>query len=531
MNSQSNPLLEILASMPEAASRLEDYLAHWARVTPHEVATISEAGRLTYADLAEHVALAAANLKHDGVIAGDIVAVLAPPSNDFLVSFLAAVTLGAVWLGLNPKYTLREIEQVVSDAKPRLLLIRTRVGARDFKLDSAALGEMAGRTRTGLRWLELQPDRLVSPYFTQAHNASPPAAVEGADKTRSRIAALVYTSGSTGLPKGAMLSHRALIRAALVRSTVWRVAPLRLINNVPINHVGGLGDLACTALVAGGSQVFLETFSAEGTLAAIDRNRVTYWYQAPTMFEMCFNRPEAREVDWSSLQAAIWSGGRASASLVERMSALARYVAVDYSMTESVGPIAMSTLSSLGRDLTDTVGWPEPGRHLTLHSSDLQALQGDVMCGEVLLNDQWMFDGYRADGVARNKDEWFRTGDLVEKALDGSWRIVGRSKDMFKSGGYNVYPREVEMILEQHPAVETAIVVSAPDPVYLEIGIAFVRVRGTATVAELKEHCRSLLANYKIPKQVHFLREFPMLPVGKIDRAKLKVDARDCLAS
>ena len=527
MNSQSNPLLEIMAGMPEAASRLEDYLAHWARVAPHEVATISETGRLTYAGLAEHVALAAANLKHDGVIAGDIVAVLAPPSNDFLVSFLAAVTLGATWLGLNPKYTLREIEQVVSDAKPRILLIRTRVGARDFKLDSAALGEMAGRTRTGLRWLELQPDQRVSSYFTQTQIASSPATALPAEETQSEIAALVYTSGSTGAPKGAMLSHRALIRAALVRSTVWRVTPLRLINNVPINHVGGLGDLACTALVAGGSQVFLETFSAEGTLAAIDRTRVTYWYQAPTMFEMCLSRPEAREVDWSPLQAAIWSGGRASASLVERMSAVARYVAVDYSMTESVGPIAMSPLSSFGRDLTDIVGWPEPGRQFTLLSSDMEAVQGDVMSGEVLLNDQWMFDGYRADGVARNKDEWFRTGDLVETGSDGSWRIAGRTKDMFKSGGYNVYPREVEMILEQHPAVETAIVVSAPDPLFLEIGVAFVRTRATVSVDELKGFCRTQLANYKAPKHILFVTELPMLAIGKIDRSNLARVARE----
>ncbi|MEQ1783271.1 MAG: class I adenylate-forming enzyme family protein [Hyphomonadaceae bacterium] len=528
VNSQSNPLLEILAGMPEGASRLEDYLAHWARVTPHEVATISEAGRLTYAGLAEHVALAAANLKHDGVIAGDIVAVLAPPSNDFLVSFLASVTLGAVWLGLNPKYTLREIEQVVSDAKPRLLLIRTRVGARDFRLDSAALGEMAARMRTDFRWLELQADRRVSSYFTQTQGTSSPA-VERAEEARSGIAALVYTSGSTGLPKGAMLSHRALIRAALVRSTLWRVTPLRLINNVPINHVGGLGDLACTALVAGGSQVFLEAFSAEGTLAAMDRNRVTYWYQAPTMFEMCLSRPEAREVDWSPLQAAIWSGGRASASLVERMRAVARYVAVDYSMTESVGPIAMSPLSSLGSDLTDIVGWPEPGRQFTLLSSDIDATRGDVMCGEVLLNDQWMFDGYRADGCFRNKDEWFCTGDLVETGSDGSWRIAGRTKDMFKSGGYNVYPREVEMILERHTAVETAIVVPAQDPLYLEIGIAFVRLRSEATVAELNEHCRSLLANYKIPKRIHFLPEIPMLAIGKADRVRLMAIANGML--
>lgn len=530
MRIPGNPLSGLIAGIPAGRPRLEDYVFHWAQATPLEIATLSESSTLTYADLAQHVALAASALKRDGVVAGDVVAVLAPPSNDFLVSFLAAATLGAIWLGLNPKYTLREIEQVILDAKPRLLLVRSRVGGRDFRQESAALARLATKAHAELRWLDVPADKAVSGYFTEHSGGQLDVQKFCVERSQSDIAALVYTSGSTGTPKAALLSHRALIRAALVRSTVWKVSPLRLINNVPINHVGGLGDLACTALVAGGSQVFLETFSAEGTLAAIDRRRITYWYQAPTMFEMCFSKAEAMDVDWSSLQAAIWSGGRASASLVSRMGKVARKVAVDYSMTESVGPIAMTPLCDPGLDISNTVGWPEPGRNLSLLSQDPTSSPNVVEHGEVLLNDNWMFEGYRTDGVVGAKDDWFRTGDLTEVGSDGSWRIAGRTKDMFKSGGYNVYPREIEMILERHPAVETAIVVPAPDPLYQEIGIAFVQVRSSTTVADLTDHCRALLANYKVPKRIHLLNEMPMLAIGKVDRSRLMSLARDLLA-
>lgn len=530
MRPTGNPLSEMIAGIPAGRPRIEDYVTYWAQVTPHEIATLSESNTLTYSDLAEHVALAGSALKRDGIVAGDVVAVLAPPSNDFLVSFLAAATLGATWLGLNPKYTLREIEQVVQDARPRLLLVRARVGGRDFRQDAVALARVAAKARTELRWLDPPADGAVSDYFTEYSGGSLDIQHTDLVRNQSDIAALVYTSGSTGTPKAALLSHRALIRAALVRANVWKVSPLRLINNVPINHVGGLGDLACTALVAGGSQVFLETFSAEGTLAAIDRRRITYWYQAPTMFEMCFSKAAAMDVDWSSLQAAIWSGGRASTSLVSRMGKVARKVAVDYSMTESVGPIAMTPLCDPGVDISETVGWPEPGRNLSLLSQDPTSSPNEVRQGEVLLNDRWMFEGYRTDSTVQAKADWFHTGDLVEAGSDGSWRITGRTKDMFKSGGYNVYPREIEMILERHPAVETAIVVPAPDPLYQEIGIAFVQIRDSVTVGDLTRHCRDLLANYKIPKHIHLLTEMPMLAIGKVDRSRLMSLARDMLA-
>lgn len=517
----ANPLIDKLACLPPPLSRIEDYLGHWAALTPDAEAVVDAGGRLSYAQLQVAVDRAARAMRAYGVTDGACVAVLAPPSIDAFVSFLAANTLGATWLGLNPKYTRAELEHVIQDAQPVLTLARSRIAERDYLGDLQALRDSLAM-REGM--LVLLDDRDDARGIEKFGDRGGTDLVQGA--RHNEVALFVYTSGTTGRPKAARLSHRALARAAAIRARVWHVTPFRSINNLPINHVGSVGDIACTTLVAGGCQVCLERFTPAATLECLQRERVSFWYQVPTMFQMCLDAAASMDMDWSQLQAAIWSGGRASHTLIERLARVAQTMAVDYSMTESVGAITLSPLTRNVDALDDHVGWPEPGRELRLVDVDTLLPTAPGAAGEVQIRDPWMFDGYRAAEQAADAftaDGWFRTGDLAIQHENGAWRIVGRSKEMFKSGGYNVYPREVELVLEAHPGVAAVAVVETSDALYGEVGVAFVVPKAPAPAPiVLDSHCRERLANYKIPKRYIMVDALPMLPVGKVDKVALR---------
>lgn len=531
MSRPPNPLNKYTQGTEPALARIEHYLAYWADRTPNADAAIDADRCLSYADLAQMVDAAAYALKAKGVRDGDVIAVLAPPSIDFLILFLATHRTGATWLGLNPKYTRHELADVLCDAKPELIISRQAMSGRHYGEDMGAVAALPDLAGSQFFWLGNVEAPSDFPVLTWSPlNASRKTEPREELQPQNPIAALVYTSGSTGTPKAACLSHCALIKGARVRSRVWKVEPFRTINNMPINHVGSLGDVSCTALVAGGAQVFLETFSPSGTLEAIERHKLTFWYQAPAMFQMCLNAPQAAEMDWSHLQAAIWSGGRASESLIGELAKVAQKLAVDYSMTESVGAVTLSELTVDLTSLKQSVGWPDPDRILRIVDPDTEALMAPGEVGEVQINDPWMFDGYRdaqANAGAFSADGWFKTGDLAVENVDGSWRIAGRCKEMFKSGGYNVYPREVEQAIESHPDVRQVAVVDVSDPLFGEVGVAFVALNsGDTDVQTLVQYCRGRLANYKIPKRMVIVDALPMLPIGKVDKAVLKALAK-----
>lgn len=523
-----NPLAELLVGRSADLPTLSDYLIEHAKSRPDAEAAVEGSHRLTYAELAAEVARLAALLRGLGVQPGDRVAVLAPPSIDFLVSFLATTALGGVWLGLNPKHTRAELHYVLSDASPRVVLARSRIGGRDFLDDLLAL--RADPTIMS-QFLLVDPRkesgelRQVSALLDDIHTSLDIPR----DASPDSDAMLVYTSGTTGLPKGALLSHRALIRGAAVRVHLWPISPWRAINNLPINHIGAAGDINCTTFVAGGCQVFMEKFDAATTLRLVAQERISFWYQIPTMFQLCLDHPTAAETDWSHLDTAIWSGGRASLELIDRLSRVARRLAVDYSMTESVGSISLTPPMRDFSVLTDTVGWPDPERGIRVVDpvSLVDVAAGET--GEIQIQDAWRFSGYRGTSTppdAYASDGWFRTGDLATRQPDGTLKLIGRLKEMFKSGGYNVYPKEIEQVIETHPQVVASAIVPMTDPLYGEVGLAFVIYRNGLTEAALEAHCRSSLANYKIPKRFALVSELPLLPTGKIDRMALRERAR-----
>jgi acyl-CoA synthetase (AMP-forming)/AMP-acid ligase II len=453
---------------------------------------------------------------------------------EYLVLFLATARIGALWVGLNPRYRLDELRYIVADCQPVLLLAQARIGERDYRQDLETVAvEVPSIRRLSLlgdagRPVDADLAELIAAGGNVAR-ARLDAAIAAVDPLDAAL--VVYTSGSTGRPKGAMISHHGLVHCSTVQAEQWRTRePLRILCNFPINHVACTGDVCCYALIAGGTVVFMESFDAAGTLDAIERERLNVWGGVPTMLQLSAALPGFDRRDLSSVEYVLWSGAAAPRPLLERLARIGAKLATSYGMTETTGSVTYSDPGADLDTLAETIGRPHPSYELRLAKEDGRPCAAGEE-GEIQVRGDFLMLGYlnRPDATAEAFEVggWLHTGDVAVEREDGNWRLVGRRSQMYKSGGYNVYPREIEIALEGHPAVAMAAVVPLPDPLYQEVGHAFVVAKGDARPSE-EELCsflRERLANYKIPKRLFVRETLPMLPVGKIDRVRLTAEA------
>jgi acyl-CoA synthetase (AMP-forming)/AMP-acid ligase II len=527
----SRPLARPARPLPEAARpprlpRISDYPAHWAAARPGAEAVVFEGGRWDYAELARRVDACARGLLAAGVRPGDRVATLCPPSPDFYVTFLATASLGGIWLGLNPRYQRRELEYVTGDAGPRVVFGRTRIQDRDYGADLDALAA-AGPVERVVRLDAAGPGGLDAFLAAGAGVTDPALAAARAPVTPADPCLIVYTSGTTGRPKGAVITHHGLVHVARVQWAIWPVEPQRVINNLPVNHIGCVGDITCDTLVPGGTVIFQEQFDPGAMLRLVETERPTFFGHVPTALQLLVAHPAWAATDFSSVQVIIWEGAAAPPSLIEALRARCPSIANAYGMTETVGSVTFTFDADDTATLAGTVGWPVPEYEVRVAGPD-GAPVPPGQPGEVQVRGDFVTTGYwnRPEATAElfTADGWLRTGDLAEARPDGALRLIGRLREMYKSGGYNVYPREIEQVLEAHPDVAMAAVIGVPDPLYQEVGHAFVLAHPGRRPAPgaLEAHCRAELANYKVPKRFTVADAFPMLPIGKIDKQALR---------
>jgi acyl-CoA synthetase (AMP-forming)/AMP-acid ligase II len=509
--------------------RISDYPGYWAQRFPGREALVLNQSRITYAELSALVDRCAAALVRRGVEPGDRVAMLSTPRPEFLIVFLATVRIGAVWLGLNPKYTLGELKYVVGDAQPVLLIAPAAFEGRAFGDEARELARDFPSVRDVVVLTlgdEFSGQALQS---VMSDSAVPPQARIEAVAT-SDAALLVYTSGTTGKPKGALLPHRGLVHCSRIQREYLRADPLRVLNNLPVNHVGCVGDLCSYTLVSGGTTVFAERFDPAAIGPLLQHERVTMWGQVPTMFQLTLDHPDFQPAMAASVQEIAWSGAMCPEDLVRRLHAICPTLRSFYGMTETVGSVVYSDPAASLDDLARTIGRPDPRYEVRIAAPDGHAVpRGEA--GEIQVRGDFLMKGYlnkpEATREAFTPEGWLRTGDAAVEEDDGQYRLIGRLREMFKSGGYNVYPREIEIALEAHPAIATVAVIATPDRLYHEVGTAFYVTRPghECDEAGLRSFCRERLARYKIPKYFRRLEAAPMLPIGKIDRSALRREA------
>jgi acyl-CoA synthetase (AMP-forming)/AMP-acid ligase II len=506
------------ATLPPRLESLGQYLRWHAAQAPAREAVVGEGERLGYAQLARSTEAVARELRRMGLVRGERLAMMGTPGPGFLVLLLACQELGVVWLGLNPAYSVRELSFVLRDALPRGVCIGAGVPAEAAERlrEAAALVGMRSTP------IALAPGAGGAVAALHAQGVLPRWA--GSDHVPPDDAAIiVYTSGTTGQPKGALVSGRGLAENGWWLARRCGFAPGRTLVTLPINHIGCVGDLCATSLVLGSTLVFEPRFDAARAAARLREERITWLGLVPAQYQMLQAEGGLTRESLSSVRQLAWGGAAMPRPLIEHLQAQGPDLFNSYGLTECSGTVTITPPGATVEALANTVGLP-----VTEGVLRVDAASGEP--GEVQVRGPHVFLGYlgREDATraAFTPDGWLRTGDIGRLGPDGL-ELVGRTHERFKSGGYNVDPREVEVVVEATAGVELCAVVAMPDPLWGEVGVAF--VQGPADrldVAALERHCRERLANYKVPKRFFVRPQLPLLPVGKVDKHAL----RDSLA-
>ncbi|MBO2458090.1 long-chain-fatty-acid--CoA ligase [Actinomadura violacea] len=475
-----------------------------AQATPGSVALRDDAGvSWTYRTLHDRVAALAASLREAGVRPGDRVLLVAPAVPEFAVAYYGIHAAGAIAVTANTMSTSHELHYIGQDAGVALVLGWNRI----------APGPAETATRLDVPYWPIatgMPDLIAGSDPGRPHPT-------GADDT----AVILYTSGTTGRPKGAQLTHGNLDScAAMIRQAHEVTAADRCLSALPLFHVYGQACVMNTVIQAGAGLSLLPRFTPEGMLALLHRDEPTFMAGVPTMWNALLHAAAGqRPADFTGLRHAA-SGG---ASLPgEVMYAFQEHfgcaVLEGYGLTETTGA---GTAHITGRPRRPgTVGAALPGCEITVRDdNDAELPNGEV--GEIHISGPVVMKGYwnRPDATAEVlRDGRLRTGDLGAKDADGDLRIVGRKKELVIRGGYNVYPTEVEEVLYRHPDIVEAAVVGVPDDHYGEEVAAAIAVRDGAELTgdELRRWAKQRLSAYKVPHLIAIVDELPKGPTGKI---------------
>ncbi|WP_017975416.1 acyl-CoA synthetase [Actinopolyspora halophila] len=496
---------------------LGSWPARRARSTPDGVATVHRGRTRTYGELCGRVHALANGLHGRGLGRGDRIAYLGPNHPALLETLFAAGVLGAVFVPLNTRLATDELAFMLDDSGAGVL-----VHDRRHADTARALRERFPRLE-----LVVVADDAALADGLEALIAAAPDDPRDEPVAAEDTALVLYTSGTTGRPKGARISHgNAVWNALNVVVDVDLTSTEVTLLNAPLFHSATLGMTCLPTLLKGGTVVLEEAFDVETTFDLIEQRRITLVFGVPTMFDALSRCPRWSAADLSSLRFLLCGGAPVPEELIRRYSERGLTFMQGYGMTEaSPGVLLLSAADS-----PDRVGCA--GKPAFFSDVRLERTDGTVPAvgepGEVLVAGPNVVDGYwrRPEETAESftADGWFRSGDVATVDEDGFHRIVDRIKDMFVSGGENVYPAEVEAVLHEHSAVADAAVVGMPDPTWGEVGKAVVVVHseGRAETAELAAFVAERLGKYKVPKNITLVDELPRGATGKVDKAALR---------
>ncbi|MBW2596080.1 MAG: acyl--CoA ligase [Deltaproteobacteria bacterium] len=510
------------------------YVEKWADKKPGVEVMVFEDERLTWGDFKKEMDSLARAYLEVGVEKGDRVAMLSMARNEFLTTYMAAGKVGAVWLGLSPKFTLDELRYQIGDSKPTVLISLRKYLDVDLAETIKVLLKEFSCIKKALVIGEAVEGTEDFREFTRKPRPELDEALEkrSAEVMEEDEALLLYTSGSTGKPKGVVHTHKSIIRNIEIEvKKFYFTETARGLLHFPINHVAADTEIGFAAIMGGGSLVLMDKFDPGAVLKIIEKERITVLGQVPVMYLLEFKQPDFFETDLSSIEGFMWAGAAAPKIMIDVLSAICEKTGAalitGYGSTEVAGFV---TYTEKGDDLETvmkTAGKIAPPFELKIVDEGRKMLP-DGEIGEIAVRGPFLMKGYfnKPEATAEVIDEegWYYTSDLAYRDERGYLYITGRKSEMFKTGGENVYPREIEETLESHDSVLFAAVMGVNDEIYQEVGWAFVMLMPgkTATEEELRSLCKSRLANFKVPKKF-FIRELlPLLSTGKVDKLALK---------
>jgi fatty-acyl-CoA synthase len=500
-----------------------DLLSSRAHLTPDRIGLVElETGRrFTYADLNERACRLANFLRHElGVQPGDRVSILARNSIIYLDLFYGLPKIGAIFAPFNWRLTARELTFMLNDLEPKILLVEP-----EFVPVVEQMGaEICVEQVVSLRGAQVAGAVAYESGLERAAVSEP----ERPEMALETPYCILYTSGTTGNPKGAILPHRQILFNAINTVVSWGltekdVSPVY----TPLFHAGGLFAFLTPILYVGGRIVLARDFNPAASLRWIVDEGCTVILGVPTLFQLWLDSDYFDQADFSHVHFFISGGAPCPPSLMdawrERKGVIFRQ---GYGLTE-VGANCFSMTDEDSVPKTGSVGKPIFHSEMRIVNPDTGADVPLGEPGELLIRGPHVCAGYWRNPEATAQaivDGWFHTGDMVHKDADGFYYIDGRYKDMIKSGGENIYAAEVEAIVREHPAIKDAALIGKPDLVWGEVGLMVVVLEAGCQVSqeELRAHCQGKLARYKIPKEFVLAAHLPYSAYGKVEKIKLK---------
>ena len=483
--------------MTQGVHTLGSWIRDRARATPDRTAIDHDGSTMSYRELDERSEGLAAGLLGSGLDRGELVATLTANNAEHVVVFFACAKAGLGLVPFNWRLAPSELAFQLDDARPALFLVE----AEHDRLADDALGAAAVQPRR----FELGGDEQRALEAGDARTAT----VEDDDPLL-----VVYTSGTTGRPKGAVLTHANCFWTNLGFELASGVAGDDVVLQVlPQFHCGGWNVQSLIAWWKGATVVLERTFDAARCLDLIERKEVTAMMGVPANYLFMAQEPGFARADLSSLRTAVVGGAAMPAGLADEWRGRGVDIVQGYGLTEAAPNVLVS-------------GKPYPYVEVALRDPETGRLLEGAASGELVVRGPNVFAGYLRrpeETAAAFADGWLLTGDYAERDDEGSYRIQSRVKDMYVSGGENVYPAEVESVLQQHGGVADAAVVGVPDDRWGEAGVAFVVLepRADASQAALTEWCRERLAHYKVPREVRFVDVLPRSAMNKVLKDEL----------
>jgi len=511
--------------------------------------------RYTYGEFRDEVERVARGLMALDIQRGHHVGIWATNYSEWVLTQFATAKIGAVMVNVNPAYRTHELAYVLEQSEANAMILIGRFRNSDY---AAMLNEVVPELK------DSNPGELRSSQFPYLRNvicipphgdgadAETPAGMWAWDEmvakhsevSPEQLAArqseclpddpinIQYTSGTTGSPKGAMLTHHNLVSNGLyVGDAIELTENDRLCVPVPFYHCFGcvMGNLGC---ITHGSAIIIasEHFDPLKTLQALEQERCTALYGVPTMFIAQLDHPEFDNLDVSSLRTGIMAGSpcpiEVMRQVIDRMGA--HQMTIAYGQTEHSPVITQTLVSDSIERRVSTVGAVLPGVEARIVDPESGEILGPGIQGELQARSSMVMQGYynmpEATSAAIDDEGWLHTGDLAEVDEDGYYKITGRLKDMIIRGGENVYPREIEEFLYTHPKISDVQVIGVPDERFGEEVMAWVMLRPgeSADAEEIREFCRGRIAHFKVPRYVKVTTEFPMTVTGKIQKFRMR---------
>jgi acyl-CoA synthetase (AMP-forming)/AMP-acid ligase II len=519
---------------PRGVRTIPDALAGAVEQFGDDEALVDGSVRLSFRELASEVDLMAGALVASGVQKGDRVALWAPNGSDWVITSFAVYAVGAVLVPLNTRYRGEEAGHVLRTSRARVLFavtdllgvdlvaLLTGIPGLDGLAEIVVLGGPvpAGCTSVGeFRARATGTDRGEIARRTASLNEEDPSDI-------------IFTSGTTGQPKGAVLGHGASVRTYLAWSELVGLRRGdRYLVVYPFFHTAGLksGLLAC--VLRGATIVPHAVFDVVPVMERVVEERITMLPGPPTVFQSILDHPDFASFDLSSLRLSVTGAATVPVQVIRRMREEMQFetVVTGYGLTETTGTVSMCRHDDPSEVIATTVGRPLPGVSVRIvDDAGLDVAEGSP--GEILVRGfnimQEYFDDPEATAAAIDEHGWLRTGDIGILGRDGNLRITDRKKDMYIVGGFNAYPAEIESIMVGHPDVGQVAVVGVPDDRLGEVGAAFVVPIPSRNIDpdELVAWCRDHMANYKVPRTIRVVASLPLNPTGKVMKFALRAE-------